>query len=335
MSILYEPSDRFPTGILHINLLFGRNLSGQEISRPAELLGNVRKADPYVVVTYEGRKAPRSKVCSAQGPSPEWNQHFYFPIRDGNTAALEKTSSISGSRTRLSKLFTNQSSSVQNILEYDTLEIKVSDKNNFRHDYAMGKVRIPNLPRVITSTPNWYLEKQPFPVLVEVKGELVSAGELWMEIGFEVVDESEFDLGWLSDPSVDGKMHVFSPLPLTPVSSLAHFLLMLSCILTDELESVPEESIPEESVPQVAEVDNGTDHKRRIKELLRENSRLSQKVAALQSQLTVSEEDTAALETKLTEAVDQISALDARNKELDDKVARLERQFSELQNSSG
>ncbi|KAL3678585.1 hypothetical protein R1sor_021541 [Riccia sorocarpa] len=308
MSIVYEPLDRFPTGILHINLYFGRNLTVQEMSRPAELLVNIRRADPYVVVTYDGRKAPRSKVCSDQGQNPEWNQHFYFPIRNGNTPKPEKTSSPSGSKTGLSQLFTTQNSSVENILE--TLEIKVFDKNNFRHDHAMGKVRIPNLPKVVTSTPNWYLEKQPFPVFVEGKGELVTAGDLWMEIGFEVVDKLEFELGWISDPSVDGTMHEFNPLPRTP------------------------ESVPQESPPQVEETDNGTEHKRRIKELLRENSRLSQKAAALQSQLVVSEEDTAALETKLKEAVDQISVLDARNKELDRKVARLERRFNEL-NSSG
>ncbi|KAL3678582.1 hypothetical protein R1sor_021538 [Riccia sorocarpa] len=299
MSFRYQPLDRFPTGILHINLYFGRNLTTKDVPRPAELV--VGKADPYVVINYNGRDAPRSKVCSDQGSSPEWNQHFYFPIREGEAPTLDKISSRSESRSRRSSGVFGALNSPQTILEPDTLEINVFDKNNFRHDYDMGRVRVPHLPKVISSTPNWYLEKQPFPVFQEVKGDSVSAGELWMEIGFQVVDESEFQNGWNSEPSLDGKMYEFKP----RISS-------------------------QDSLPQVEERDNGLDDKRRIKELIRENSRQSQTVEGLHSQLNVSKEEIATLELKLKKAVDQISGLDAQNKKLDQIVARLEREISTL-----
>ncbi|KAM1079934.1 hypothetical protein ACFX2I_014551 [Malus domestica] len=64
-----------PRGTLEVNLVNAKGLKN------TEFFGNM---DPYVIITCK-KQQKKSKVATAQGSNPEWNESFVFSVADGVT----------------------------------------------------------------------------------------------------------------------------------------------------------------------------------------------------------------------------------------------------------
>ncbi|KAM0978690.1 hypothetical protein ACFX1X_014885 [Malus domestica] len=64
-----------PRGTLEVNLVNAKGLKN------TEFFGNM---DPYVIITCK-KQQKKSKVATAQGSNPEWNENFVFSVADGVT----------------------------------------------------------------------------------------------------------------------------------------------------------------------------------------------------------------------------------------------------------
>ncbi|XP_068307118.1 elicitor-responsive protein 3-like isoform X1 [Pyrus communis] len=64
-----------PRGTLEVNLVNAKGLKN------TEFFGNM---DPYVIITCK-KQQKKSKVATAQGSNPEWNESFVFGVADGVT----------------------------------------------------------------------------------------------------------------------------------------------------------------------------------------------------------------------------------------------------------